>query len=86
MSKNLYVGVKRSEVINEPSKRELFWSEKEPTQESHGHLYTLAIGPFRTKSGAEYMANYGYNSPHCLTVNDAERLAALHTEQLKEAV
>ena len=46
----------------------------EPTSESH-LPYAAAIGPFRTRRGAEFMATYGKNNPHCHTVADAERLA-----------
>ena len=46
-----------------------------PTRESHGHLYTAVIGPFKTKVGASYFARYGRNNPHIQTADDAERLA-----------
>jgi hypothetical protein len=37
--------------------------------------YSYAIGPFRTKRGAKYMAEHGRNNLLCVTVSDAERLA-----------
>jgi len=53
----------------------LFRTSKTPTQESHGHLYSSVIGPFKTKVGASYFARYGRNNPHIRTADDAERLA-----------
>ncbi|MDL1944310.1 hypothetical protein FBQ99_18400 [Chloroflexi bacterium CFX2] len=53
----------------------LFRSVTIPTQESHGHLYTAVIGPFKSKVGASYFARYGRNNPHIRTADDAERLA-----------
>jgi hypothetical protein len=53
----------------------LFRSPKIPTKESHGHLYTAVIGPFKSKVGAHYFARYGRNNPHIRTADDAERLA-----------
>lgn len=29
-----------------------FWSEKTPTEETHGDRYTIAEGPFKTKQDA----------------------------------
>jgi hypothetical protein len=46
-----------------------------PTKETHGHLYTAVIGPFKSKVGASYFARYGRNNPQVRTVADAERLA-----------
>lgn len=46
-----------------------------PTKETHGHLYTSVIGPFKSKVGASYFARYGRNNPHIRTADDAERLA-----------
>ena len=48
---------------------------KIPTKETHGHLYTAVIGPFKSKVGASYFARYGRNNPHIRTAEDAERLA-----------
>ena len=73
--KRLYVGV------NSDLTRETFWSAETPTETSHGHLYACAIGPFRTKTGAEYMRDYGQGNPHCRCVADAERLAQFHKDQ-----
>lgn len=53
----------------------LFRSSTIPTKESHGHLYTAVIGPFKSKVGASYFARYGRNNPHIRTADDAERLA-----------
>jgi len=52
-----------------------FRSSTNPTKESHGHLYTAVIGPFKSKVGASYFARYGRNNPHIQTADDAERLA-----------
>ena len=52
-----------------------FSSAHVPTRESHGHLYTAVIGPFKTNVGASYFARYGRNNPHIQTADDAERLA-----------
>jgi hypothetical protein len=53
----------------------LFRSTAIPTKQSHGHLYTAVIGPFKSKVGARYFARYGQNNPHIRTADDAERLA-----------
>ncbi|CAG0988558.1 hypothetical protein ANAEL_02159 [Anaerolineales bacterium] len=53
----------------------LFRSPTTPTKETHGHLYTAVIGPFRSRVGASYFARYGRNNPHICTADDAERLA-----------
>ena len=52
-----------------------FRSPTIPTKESHSHLYTAVIGPFKSKVGASYFARYGRNNPHIRTADDAERLA-----------
>ncbi len=52
-----------------------FRSSTLPSKESHGHLYTAVIGPFKSKVGASYFARYGRNNPHIRTADDAERLA-----------
>jgi hypothetical protein len=46
-----------------------------PTKETHGHLYTCAGGPFRTRLAARWFNRYGWGNPHVHTVVDAERLA-----------
>ena len=53
----------------------LFSSPCTPTQETHGHLYTCAQGPFRTRLAARWFNRYGWGNPHVHTVADAERLA-----------
>ena len=53
----------------------LFRWPTSPTKETHGHLYTAVIGPFKSKVGASYFARYGRNNPHIRTADDAERLA-----------
>ncbi len=37
--------------------------------------YDAAIGPFKTRRAAEYMAGPGANNPHCRSVADAEKLS-----------
>jgi len=61
-----FVGIRSRDSL-----REIFASEFMPCPESHGHLYVAAIGPFRTKQGAEYMVR----NPLCQTVTEAERRA-----------
>ena len=67
--KKYYVGLKQF------NKRDVFQSSFTPTQKSHGEFYNAVIGPFLTKRGACYMADYGYSNSHLQAVNDAERLA-----------
>ncbi len=66
MRKRIYLGCKHGE-------REIFLSEKTPTQESHPQFFA-AIGPFRTRRAAEFMKQTGLN-PHCQCVADAERIS-----------
>jgi hypothetical protein len=61
-----YVGLNASRAI--------FKMAVEPTQEICPE-FVAVIGPFRTKRGAQFMATYGANNPHCQTVADAERIA-----------
>ena len=53
----------------------LFASPVTPTQETHGHLYTCAQGPFRTRLAARWFNRYGWGNHNVRTVADAERLA-----------
>jgi len=46
---SIYTGVRAG-------KRRVFSSEFEPTEQSHGHIYTAVIGPFRTRAAAFLMA------------------------------
>lgn len=55
--------------------REMFKSEMEPTQESHGSQYHAVIGPFKTDRAAKFMAEHGGNNPHLQSVKDAERIS-----------
>ena len=55
--------------------REIFRCADTPTREIHGASYLAVIGPFRTKRGAQFMADYGRNNPHLQTVEDAERIS-----------
>ena len=70
MANRLYVGVKPDLAY------EVFRAAQTPTESSHGKLYAYAIGPFRTRRGADFMARYGRGNPHCRCVSEAERLAA----------
>lgn len=70
MRRRNYVGIVRSS-----GSYEVFKSESDPTEETHGHLYTYVIGPFQTRRGADFMAKYGRGNPHLQHVSDAERLA-----------
>lgn len=67
--KRLYVGCRKD------GHRELFRSDSVPSYKSHGDKYFAAIGPFRTIAGAHVMAE-AQSNPHCMTVADAERIAA----------
>jgi hypothetical protein len=76
MAGKLYVGVT-------PGKREIFRSNVTPTTETHGDRFNMAIGPFRTRRGAEWMADpvKGMANPHCRNVADAERLAKKYSKR-----
>jgi hypothetical protein len=67
--KQYYVGLKST------MGREVFTADTEPTEQSHGARFAAVIGPFQTKRGAEFMAQYGQGNPHLQTVYDAERIA-----------
>jgi hypothetical protein len=70
MTARIYVGYTHND------KREVFKSEIEPTQQTHGDIYFAAWGPFRTMRGANFGAsNMARNNPHTLTVSDCERIA-----------
>ena len=66
-----YVGVKVNTYT-----REVFRCPETPTEYGFSHIYAYVIGPFRTRRGAEFMAQYGANNPHIQCVADAEQLAA----------
>ena len=53
----------------------LFASTVTPTKSTHGHLYTCAQGPFRTRLAARWFNRYGWGNPQVRTVADVERLA-----------
>ena len=54
---------------------EHFTSDVEPTQTTHGHLYSLVWGPWRTKRAAELAQKYWRGNPHTTTVAAVERIA-----------
>lgn len=62
--------------------REVFTSDLEPTENTHGNKYLAVIGPFDTTHGADFMARFGMGNPHCQCVTDAEQLAADNPELL----
>jgi len=64
----IYVGIRNKHRI-------VFRAYFHPTWHTHGHLYTLVIGPFETMAGAVYLRDHGENNPHIQHVDDAERLA-----------
>ena len=74
--KKIYVGLSRI-----TGGRVVFRSEVEPSESTHGYFYDAVIGPFRTASGATFMARYGAGNPHCQTVLDAERLAHMPSRE-----
>ena len=53
----------------------LFASPVIPAKEAHGHLYTCAQGPFRTRLATRWFNHYGWGNPLVHTVADAERFA-----------
>jgi len=82
VAKKLIMLAKELSAANKPyvgirgGKYEVFYAGETPTEESHGHKYNAVIGPFRTKAGAQCMADYGgHGNPHLQTVNDAEKMA-----------
>ncbi len=56
---------------------ELFYFKGEPTEKTHGHLYSCVIGPFRTKAAALLMASPWSIISH---VSEAEKIAKLRRE------
>jgi len=52
-----------------------FRSDNEPTQATHGKLYTGCIGPFITKRAAKWSELHAMRNPHAQTVAQMERLA-----------
>lgn len=76
--KRAYVGI----YGRDPTFREVFTSRTTPTPESHPR-YAGTIGPFKTYAGARFMANHGYDNPHCRCVRDAERLAKAQAKAAK---
>ena len=61
-----YVGINR---LN----RVAFQAQQIPTNASHGIFYQACIGPFKTKRGAIWAANYPMSL--CRTVAEYERAA-----------
>ena len=64
-----------------PNCREVFRSDATPTQATHGDRYAACVGPFRTVRAAEFMRTSGWNNPHCVTVQQAERLARRRAQE-----
>lgn len=60
------------------ARRKVFTFDGTPTEQTHGDQFAAVIGPFRTKRGAQFMADYGRGNPHCVCVSDAEQLAKIH--------
>lgn len=82
-SKN-YVGIRSDKSsTGTPGTRVVFRNVLEPTPETHPQ-YSAVIGPFPTVRGAEFMARYGANNPHCQTVADAEKLAKDYVPTVSE--
>lgn len=69
-----YVGIRVADC-----RYERFQCDGTPIRETHGHLYSAVIGPFRTVRAARYMADHGAGNPHLQHVNDAERYAKAST-------
>lgn len=75
MKAKLYVGCIAAQS------RTVFRSPTVPTWESHGDKFNACIGPFRTKRGAEFMAQHGQGNPHCTHVSQAEWLGKKYAGQ-----
>lgn len=75
ISRRLWVGINKGV-------RTVFRHAGEPSAEACPQ-FICAIGPFRTRRGADFMAGIvtGAGNPHCRCVADAERLAAIHAGQ-----
>ena len=73
----IYVG----NTANKPSK--IFRSETTPTFDSHGHLFTYALGPFKTMRGAKFYLKYGHGNPHCTHVSHIEKMAKQEENERK---
>lgn len=71
-----YVGIR----VDSGEFERFAWSDI-PTQETHGHIYSAVIGPFRTARGAKFMALYGRGNPHLQTVANAECVAKDHSRR-----
>lgn len=67
-----YVGLKATDgrIV-----RTVFRAESEPTHDSHGHLYNMVIGPFRTAHAAHFCRLHGEGNPHTTTVAACEKVA-----------
>lgn len=55
--------------------RVVFKQETQPVREQC--MYDACIGPFSTKRGALFMANFGQGNPHCRDVREAEKLGLM---------
>lgn len=78
MKSHWYIGYKST------GEKVMFSSIVHPTEGTYGNLYDYVVGPFRTKRGCKFMFLYGnMNNPSCCTVEQAERLAVIHEENLK---
>lgn len=69
----LWVGIS---TVNGVQKRSIFRHVGEPKKENYPD-FSAAIGPFRTKAGAEYLSTHFY----CGSVAKAEQMAKLHKGQ-----
>jgi len=69
--------MKRWYIGHRTGMRETFQAETMPTGESHGHLYGMVTGPFRTKRAAIWGCQYG---AHWSTIAEAERAAKIDAE------
>lgn len=67
----LWIGAKHD------GKREVFYSEENPKVYKYGDKYRFCVGPCKDEVVAEFLAGPGWNLPHCITPNDAERLAQI---------
>src|SRR5687767_2554906 len=77
INRRLYVGLKASKGETS-GLREVFRAVPTPSVLTHGDKYDAVIGPFRTLPAALFMVHFGQSNPHCVCVNDAEKLAKRH--------
>lgn len=60
MRKRYHIGYRQdAECMHHPKAWDVFLAAGEVTEKTHGHIYRLAIGPFRDRRAAEYAKSCG---------------------------